>query len=81
MTKKLPYGEISRMARHSGYSQQFISKCVSKNVQAKERRKPWWASPKFHKLLAFTGTKENLWRFGTPAEITAGIIAAGKKGS
>ncbi|HDZ27502.1 MAG TPA: hypothetical protein ENH65_13445 [Candidatus Aminicenantes bacterium] len=81
MTEKLPHGEISRLAHHSGYSQQFISKCVSEKVQVKDRRKPYWNSPKFKKLLAFSGTKENLWRYGTPEEITAGIIAAGKKGN
>ncbi|HEA66353.1 MAG TPA: hypothetical protein ENI07_05970, partial [Desulfobacterales bacterium] len=65
MTEKLPHGEISRLAYHSGYSQQFISKCVSEKVQVKDRRKPYWNSPKFKKLLAFSGTKENLWRYGT----------------
>ena len=75
MTEKLPHGEISRLAHHSGYSQQMIGRILS------GYRRPYWRSDKFQKLLDFTGTEINLWRFGTPEEITAGIIAAGKGGN
>ena len=73
MTEKLPYGEISRLAHHSGYSQQMIGRILS------GYRRPYWRSDKFQKLLDFTGTESDLWRIGTPQQIIAGIIAEKRK--
>jgi len=61
--RKLPYGEISRLAHLSGYTPMMISKMLS------GERRGWWKSEKLEKLCSATGTKINLWRYGAPEEI------------
>ncbi len=71
--RKLPYGEIARLADISGYTPIMISKMLS------GERRGWRKSEKLKRLCSATGTTTNLWRYGTPKEILAGILAAEKK--
>jgi hypothetical protein len=76
---KLKWGERTRLARLSGYTQQMISYMTSKGKgdnYSRDRRRPYWHSPKLKRLCKVTGTTKDLWLDGSPEEIIAGIIVA-----